>query len=430
MMKVVFSSQINSFGGLNFVHHELESLNIQRSMDSFLPKLPVQSVYSWKDILYSLLSIYFCGGDCIEDAKTVLSKRFGFSPFFKLSSPDTILRRLKELSTQDLFCQTPRGTVTHQYNINDKLARLNIQLLKSWGAFDQSTLILDYDNTIVFNEKADSRMTYKRANGYQPGVCFLNEDKVLYLENRNGNSDAKAFQSDTLQRMFDLLEDQGIVEVDKFRADAASYQFEVVSLLEQKVKHFYIGGRNDYIESYFNQIDHWEKTLDKGGEEIWIGEVTYQPFHKRYKASQTPPTYRILVKRKRRKDRQADLFTKKAYDYRAVVTNDFDCSIKDGLNFYYHRGAVERQFDVLKNDFGWAHLPFSRLSENTVFLYFTGLIKNLYSHVLRRLSLSGRFKKLTPKIRIKRFVFKFIAIPARWIRKARQWYLRLYGSYP
>ncbi len=67
-------------------------------------------------------------------------------------------------------------------------------------------------------------MTYKRDYGYQPGVGILNEQNVLYIENRNRNSDAKAFQLDTLERMFQHLKDNNISRIDKFRADAASYQ--------------------------------------------------------------------------------------------------------------------------------------------------------------------------------------------------------------
>jgi len=55
-------------------------------------------------------------------------------------------------------------------------------------------------------------MTYKRNPGYQPGVCTVNEKYVLYIEGRNGNSDAKSFQHDTLDCLFKLLEKQSSKE--------------------------------------------------------------------------------------------------------------------------------------------------------------------------------------------------------------------------
>ena len=66
-MKVLNSSGISPFGGLNFVHEEFDRLKIEESLEKALPTLPNQSKYSWRDILYSFWSIYFCGGDCIED---------------------------------------------------------------------------------------------------------------------------------------------------------------------------------------------------------------------------------------------------------------------------------------------------------------------------------------------------------------------------
>lgn len=427
-MKILFSREISGFGGLNLVHQELEDLGVQKILEANLPELPSQCEYFWKDIFYSFLSIYYCGGDCVEDAKTVLAQRFGKSPLFKLCSPDTILRRLKGLKVQDDFCKTKRGTVEHQYNHNERLAGLNIKLLKESGCFDSPELILDYDNTIVFNEKADSKMTYKKEYGYQPGVCLLNEDKVLYLENRNGNSDAKSFQADTLARMFACLEQHMPRKVDKFRADSASYQFDVIKLLESKVSHFYIGAKNSYVEKYFSQIQDWEKTKDTLGDDLWIGEITFSPFARNYKATEEPTAYRLLVKKKPRADGQANLFTNEAFDYWAVATNDFGCSLEEGLSFYYHRGAAERQFDVLKNDFGWAKLPFSKLSCNTVFLYFAAIVKNLYSLVLAKLS--SKYQHIRPNLRIKRFIFLFVSIPGRWVRRSRQWCLKLYGSLP
>lgn len=427
-MKVIHSDSISSFGGLNIVHHELDKLRVEDILNSSLPALAPQCEYKWKDLFYSFLSIYFSGGECIEDAKTVLANRFGNSPFFKLCSPDTLLRRMKELAVPNGECETTRGSVVHQYNYNEVLLDANIKLLKHIGAFNEKEIILDYDNTITFTEKADSKMTYKRDYGYQPGVCFLNEKRVLSIENRNGNSDAKSFQVATLERIFNGLERHGVARVDKFRADGASYQKDVIDLLVKKVKHFYIGGRNSYVEQYFGQISQWEETTDTLNEPTWIGEMTFTPFKKYYSAAQQVPEYRLLVKKKQRPDGQANLLTGDAFDYWCVITNDFESSVKEALAFYYGRGAAERQFDVLKNDMGWNHLPFSLLSQNTVFLYFSAMVKNLFVNLLE--VFSSKYEYIKPNLRMKRLVYLLISIPGKWIRKSRQWHLRLYGHLP
>lgn len=426
-MKVQHSSSISSFGGINFVFDYLESNNYQPLFDKNLPKLPKQSTYNWKDIIYSILSIYLCGGDCVEDIQEHLRAHFQNNPFINLPSSDTVLRRMKELCDDSQQCSTKRGAVEHTYNRSEKMEGLNIEILKKLGAFSKEETILDYDNTILFNEKSDSRMTYKKNPGYQPGVCMVNEEQVLYIENRNGNSDAKSFQQDTLRRLFTLMKSKGVKKADHFRADAASYQYDVIRLLEQEVKQFYIGCRNSYIEKYFSQIKHWSSFANASNETMEIGEITITPFQRQAKKSKNPARqYRLIVKRKLNKDGQFNLFTQDSYEYRAILTNNTQWSAVEIAIFYNHRGNMEKQFDILKNDFGWNYMPFSKLNQNTVFLYMTAICRNIYYTIIRYFS--KKIKSLKPTFRVKKFLFRFIILPAKWIRRSRQNYLKVYDK--
>ena len=426
-MKVQKSKPISAFGGINFVFDFLNERKLGRFFNSQLPQLKTQSIYTWSDIIYSLLSIYMCGGDCIEDLDTHLKSHFDNNPFVNIPSPDTVLRRLTQLSQENKTCRTKRGSVIHTYSTNSVLDQLNILLLKRLGVFSADELTLDYDNTIIFNEKSDSRMTYKRNPGYQPGVCTINEEQVLYIENRNGNSDAKSFQADTLIRIFNLLESNDIRKVDHFRADAASYQYDVIKLLDEKVKNFYVGCRNSYISKYFSQISEWEQTKDMSGEIMEVGEIIIAPFQKQAKNDGIEPReYRLIVKRKLKSDKQIDIFTQDTYEYRAILTNNIHFSYIEVVQFYNHRGNMERQFDILKNDFGWNRMPFSTLEKNTVFLYLTAICRNLYTKIITHFSKQVKLIKSTD--RIKKFLFRFIILPAKWIRNARQWQLRVYGE--
>jgi len=426
-MKVQNSSTISAFGGINFVFEYLEEGNYKDLFDKYLPELASQSIYNWKDIIYSILSIYLCGGDCIEDLQIHLKTHFKRNPFVNVPSSDTVLKRLKEVSEDNNRCFTKRGTVEHTYNRNSKLEELNVALLKKLGAFSKGETIIDYDNTILFNEKSDSEMTYKRNPGYQPGVCTLNEEQVLYIENRNGNSDAKSFQADTLRRIFTLLKSQGIKKADHFRADAASYQFDVIKLLEEGVKNFYIGCRNSYIEKYVPQINEWMSMTVTSNEIMEVGEITVTPFEQQARrAKKATQEYRLIVKRKQKKDGQLDLFTRDAYEYRAILTNNTQWSAVEVARFYNHRGNMEKQFDILKNDFGWNYMPFSKLNQNTVFLYITAICRNLYHYIIRYFS--QKIKSLEPTFRVKKFLFRFIILPAKWIRRSRQNYLKIYGT--
>ncbi|MBK6784008.1 MAG: hypothetical protein IPG79_09725 [Saprospiraceae bacterium] len=141
-MKVRYSNNINAFGGVNFVLQEFDKLKIGNILYDNLPSLSPKSSYSWRDIFYSFSSIYFCGGNCMEDAKTILANQFGSNPIFNLCSPDTLLRRMGDLCTDQLLCNTKRGNVEHQYNINQTMTDMNIKLLKKLGEFNKDEVVL------------------------------------------------------------------------------------------------------------------------------------------------------------------------------------------------------------------------------------------------------------------------------------------------
>ena len=75
-MKVQNSFHLSPFGGLNYVHEEFDRLKLGELLCKELPSLPHQSKYDWRDLLYSFWSIYFCGGDCIEDLSGNLKNSF------------------------------------------------------------------------------------------------------------------------------------------------------------------------------------------------------------------------------------------------------------------------------------------------------------------------------------------------------------------
>ncbi|HEY9168948.1 MAG TPA: hypothetical protein VIN72_05645, partial [Lutibacter sp.] len=71
-MKIIKSDPISAFGRANFVFDYLNKLNVNQICNNALPPMASQSRYSWKDIFYSLKTVYLCGGDYIEDLQTHL----------------------------------------------------------------------------------------------------------------------------------------------------------------------------------------------------------------------------------------------------------------------------------------------------------------------------------------------------------------------
>jgi hypothetical protein len=240
-MKILNSTPISSFGGINYVLKEIEDQGIGLYLNRNLPNLAKQSRFSWKDIIYSYWSVFFCGGNCAEDLSKNLHTALKDNPFLNLPSPDRILERLKSLSTPHIKAKTSRSTKIHQLSPNSCLNQLNIGLLKKLRLIPTDNNTLDYDNTFVFAEKADSAYTYKQRNGYCPGVGLIGNN-IVYVENRNGNSNPEALQLETLKRMFDLLT-KNKIHVSAFRADAASYSVLIINEIQKHVDKFYIRAR-------------------------------------------------------------------------------------------------------------------------------------------------------------------------------------------
>ncbi len=62
--------------------------------------------YQYSEIVRSLMSVYFCGGSCVEDVTSHLMRHLSYHPTLRTCSSDTILRAIREL-TQDNI-STPR----------------------------------------------------------------------------------------------------------------------------------------------------------------------------------------------------------------------------------------------------------------------------------------------------------------------------------
>jgi hypothetical protein len=427
-MKVLNSSPVSSFGGLNFVIKEAINLKIKNLFNSTLPVLPTQSRYKWFDIIMSYWSVFFCGGDCAEDLSINLKNGFRECPNINVPSPDRVLNRIKSLSSPGQYSTAERGKKEHHFSLATELNRLNLKMLSILPGFNKKNVVLDYDNTIIFTEKADAQRTYKKENGYCPGVGTIGKH-IVYLENRNGNSTAHILQHKTIERMCSLLHEAGVT-IDVIRADSASYTYEIIKAMEKNASRFFVKARmTSALERAITSIKDW-KEIRINNNSVQRGSTTFTPFIRCTRGdnakTEALKRYRVVVTKELRKDGQVNIFTGEAYNYSPILTNDFKMTDDEVVQFYNARGAQEREFDELKNDFGWNHLPFSKLEQNTVFLLIMAMCKNFYAHII--VKFSAMFKFLSSNFRIKKFIFRFICIPAKWIYSGRERKLRIYGQ--
>lgn len=426
-MKILNSFPISSFGGINFVLEEFVGLGLDKLLTACLPDLAAQSQYGWKDILFTYWSIIMCGGDCAEDISMNLKEGFSKHPFLKVPSPDRLLGRLQQLAEPVSYYQKNRSEVVNEFSINTALNELNLKLLKKLSVRPHKEVVLDYDNTFIFTNKADAKRTYKKGHGYCPGVGII-DNNIVYVENRNGNCAPHTLQNETLTRMFELFRAQGL-KVDVFRADSASYQFATIATIHKYVEKFFVKAKvNQAVCQAIGRIEEWSE-IQVGDKTLYRGSTTFTPFQRaaqQAKQQELLNEYRLVVTKQVRDDRQLNVFTKEAFNYSCILTNDDEKTDDQVVQFYNQRGKQEREFDILKNDFIWDKMPFSKLEQNTVFLIITAICRNLYNHIIT--TFSKKYKGLQATDRIKKFIFRFICIPAKWVKCSRGWKLRLYGQ--
>ena len=359
------------------------------------------------------MSVYFCGGSCIEDVTTHLMNHLSLHPTLRTCSSDTILRAIKEL-TQEHISYTSDTGKNYDFNTADTLNTLLLNCLLTTGQLkEDGEYDVDFDHQFIETEKYDAKPTYKKFLGYRPGVAIIG-DMIVGIENSDGNTNVRFHQQDTLKRIFERLERNNLV-INRFRADCGSCSEEIVEEVEKHCKSFYI--RANRCSSLYDDIfalRGW-KTEEINGIEFELNSILVGKWKGK--------AYRLVIQRQKRMDADLDLWEGE-YTYRCILTNDYESSVREIVEFYNLRGGKERIFDDLNNGFGWDRLPKSFMAENTVFLLLTALVRNFYKFIMERLEVKKFGLKATS--RIKAFVFKFITVPAKWIRTSRQFILNIY----
>lgn len=418
-MKITYSSEkINSFGGINFADHIINNASVYKTIDQTLGMRGIKAEYSYSDLFRSYLLMVLCGGECAEDITEHLRGELAHVKGFGVCSADTLLRMQKELATKKETTISKTG-IEHDFNINMKMNKLLVRLLVLTGQLSPKNegYIFDYDNQFIPTDKYDSKRSYKQADGYFPGIASIGNFPV-YIENRNGNSNVKYMQDKTLTRAYQILGENKI-KVKHSRMDCGSFDQSVVPVVEANSKYFYI--RAQRCASLYDMLKHvtyWE-TETIGFKEYQVTSIEYAPFG-------WDKTYRYVITREKNPDGQGDLFLGDDFTYRAIMTNNHEMTDLEVVEFYNDRGDSERLFDEMNNDFLWKKMPFSFLHENTVFLVMMAICRNLY-HFLTDF-ISKKLDFIKPTFRLKKFIFRFMVVPSKWITRGRQHILKLFSA--
>ena len=105
MAKVAIKSEkLSPFGGFFSIMEQFDS-NLSSVIDSTLGMRCRLYGYQYSEVIRSLMSVYFCGGSCIEDVTTHLMYHLSLHPTLRTCSAETILRAIKELTQDNIWLE-------------------------------------------------------------------------------------------------------------------------------------------------------------------------------------------------------------------------------------------------------------------------------------------------------------------------------------
>lgn len=398
-MFIPFDSKVTPFGGLHLIHKRLRSKKFARFIDEQLGPRVKTVGYNYSELFLTRFYTTLCGGSATEDVNYIRENTLEQLHRFKAPSADTILRGDCELATACDFIKTDSGK-ENKVNINPKMNTFLISSANFFDVLPKEDLVYDFDHQFIPTEKYDATHSYKNKKGYFPAVVSI-ADVPLYIEGRNGNCNVKTAQLDTHKRALSALHNQGIFPMYA-RMDAGSYIQDVTNFFHsQNILFFIRANQSQYLLEAASSSEDWQ--------DCTIGYQDMQTTTLAYQFGDA--AHRIVAYRVPNRTGQIDTFTGDAFKYMFIITNDWEMSDKQVIEFYNQRGASEKVFDVQNNDFNWKCMPHSFLQENTVYLIIMAIAHIVYKWLI--ISLSNHIEELEPKARLKQFIFRFVNTVAK-----------------
>ena len=281
------SQKITPFAWISFVHEEVNKYGLSKLIDNDLG-VKNTTVYQYGELFRTWFEVLFCGGEVEEDVKIHLRYTLENILSIKVASPETLLRVLSELATENTIVTSTSGK-EYQFNINEKMNDLKIKSLLLTKQLKKDVVYdFDYDNQIIKHEKCDA------------------------------NANVKIAQDKTLERAYELLHENDI-KINRFRMDADSYAKDIIDMVSKHSRLFYI--RANRFESILEQIcyiDDWKK--------VEINFIYYEVASIPFRQFFEDRNYWLIIMREKSNNAHIDLFTGDNLIYRSILTNDKESS--------------------------------------------------------------------------------------------------------
>ena len=168
MAKVsIKSEKITPFGGIFHVR-EFFFRYVGPVIDEVLGLRCTSYGYQYSEIAGSLSSVYFCGGDCVEDVTSHLMPHLSLHPTLRTCSSDTILRGISELATVNTTYTSDTGK---SYDFNTATKLNSLLALRAWKREEINGI--GYELNSIITEKWEGKayrlviQRQRRADGEQ-----------------------------------------------------------------------------------------------------------------------------------------------------------------------------------------------------------------------------------------------------------------------
>lgn len=400
----VFRKNISEtrFGGAIAVYSYITRLGINSIIDNVLGQRVAQA-YKHSEVITGFIMTIMTEGPRIiraEDARKSLAAIKNLI----IASHDTNGRRIKELSTSTVEFtpknrKHPKRAKPYRKCENLKMCNLLIKTTKEVGLLKENVPnTLDIDATIIHSKTKEACYAYKEGLAYSPVGAFIGKSAV-YIEMRSGNTSPQSEIAPIIDRTLKLLEENNIT-IDRIRMDGASYNAEIASFINGKGIHFVIGAQ--FSERTFQMLEN---------NATWIEYPKIDYTSIQFNLSNDKNIYRLLVARVHEnnyKHKDTTWDKKDKYYYKCVLTNDWSGGVPELIQEYNNRGGFERNFDYMKNDFGWRFLPFSRLNHNLTYMIICAMANNIFRGFLQFATKIE--ENLKEKIRFETFFRQFMAV--------------------
>ncbi len=361
----------------------------------------------------TLIMSALAGGDCIDDAGALRAGGTAAVLGHDLRAPSTLGTFLRSFS----------------WGHARQLDRVSRELLgRAWAAGagpGSAPFTIDLDSTICetygLQKQGGTHFTYTHVRGYHPLLAVgAGTGDVLHSRLRGGPAHTARGAAGFLRETFSRVRQAGATGPLTMRADAGFYSAAVVRACRRAGARFSItvslqpslhAQISAIPEGSWKEIPYWQE----GGADV--AEIPYTPF-----ASERDAQPVRLVVRRVKPTPGSQLALLALYSYHAFITDREGETL--ALEADHRRHAeVENAIRDLKYGVGLDHLPSGRFGANAAWLAL-----QVMAHDLARWT--SRIGLGEGLVRTKTLRSRFLSLPGRLARSARQLSLHLPRRWP